>query len=200
MKQRRIYLLLCGVLLGAVGPATCRPPAAEPPPLPDFQNQEDYRIGAGDVLQISVWKNQELSVEVPVRADGRISVPLLDDVQAEGLTAIELKDVITDQLSEYITNPDVTVIVAVINSKRVYVIGEVPRPGPIPMVQPLRVLEVISIAGGFNTFADKNNIRILRNSGNEVIEYRFDYEAFLRGGNPEANMYLMPGDTVVVPD
>jgi polysaccharide export outer membrane protein len=174
---------------------------APPPPEPGPMDRADYVIGPSDVLRIQVWKNPELSVELPVRPDGKISVPLADDVQAAGLTTSELKDVLTQALSEYIAAPDVTVMVRDIRSKSVHVVGEVVRPTLVPLVIDMRALEAIAIAGGFSPFADKSDIRVLRpNPDGSVIEYRFNYKAFLAGKHPESNLRLQPGDTVVVPD
>jgi polysaccharide export outer membrane protein len=159
----------------------------------------DYVIGAGDQLTIRVWKNPDLSVAVPVRPDGKISVPLLDDVQAEGFTAIELKEVITRDLSEYVTNPDVTVVVEQIN-KAVYVLGEVGRKGPILLSRDLRVTDAISAAGGFGTFADKKRVKVIRRQDGGELEYRFNYDAYVAGKAPGTNLLLVPGDTIVVPD
>ena len=169
------------------------------PPEPPLMEKADYVIGAGDRLTIRVWKNMELSVSVPVRPDGKISVPLLDDVQAEGFTAIELKEVITRDLSEYVTNPDVTVVVETI-SKRIYVLGEVARQGPIFLANDTRVTDAISSAGGFGTFANKDKIKVIRRSENGEVEYRFDYDAYVAGKAPGTNLLLVPGDTIVVPD
>jgi polysaccharide export outer membrane protein len=172
-----------------------------PPPEPDVLERDVYVIGHGDRLRITVWKNPELSVnEVPVRPDGKISVPLLNDVQAAGLTPEELKELLTRSLAEYVQNPDVTVVVIDILSKRVNVIGEVTRSGPIALTQDMRVLDAITVAGGFGPFADKDDIRILRRSGGEIVEYRFDYGRYLSGDAPKSNMLLQPGDTIVVPD
>lgn len=160
-----------------------------------------YTIGVTDVLKISVWKNPELSVDVPVRADGMISVPLIDDVQAEGLTPPELKEVITLELSEFITAPDVTVIVLQMNSRFVSVIGEVAQETRVPLTRDLRVLEAIALAGGFSTFADRSDVRIVRrNADGSESEYRFDYSAYIRGRAPGTNIVLQPGDTIIVPD
>jgi polysaccharide export outer membrane protein len=186
-------LLMLAVSLGCAGGGTPHPP--EPP----LMEKADYVIGAGDVLGIRVWKTEELSVEVPVRPDGKISVPLLDDIQAEGLTALELKEVITRDLGEYVTSPDVTVVVKTVN-KRVYMLGEVARRGPIELASDLRVTDAISAAGGFGTFADKKNIKVIRRSGEGEVEYRFNYDAYLAGKAPGTNLLLAPGDTVVVPD
>jgi len=174
---------------------------AEPPPEPSVLERPSYVIGHGDVLRISVWRNDELSVQaVPVRPDGKISVPLLDDVQAAGLTPEELKELLTQALSEYVANPDVTVIVTQVNSKQVFVIGAVQRSGPMPLRQDMRVLNAISAAGGFSPFAEKGDVRVIRDTQNGLVEYRFDYGAYLKGRAPESNLLLRPGDTIVVPE
>jgi polysaccharide export outer membrane protein len=175
--------------------------ASPPPPEAGPMDRADYVIGSADVLRIQVWRNPELSVDVPVRPDGKISVPLANDVQAAGLTATELKDVITQALTEFVAAPDVTVMVREIRSKSVHVVGEVARPTVLQLVVDMRALEVIAAAGGFTPYADKSDIRILRpNPDGTVVEYRFNYNAFLRGKQPEGNLRLQPGDTVVVPD
>jgi polysaccharide export outer membrane protein len=161
-----------------------------------------YTIGVTDVLKITVWRNPDLSVEqVPVRSDGMISVPLINDVQAEGMTPEELKDVITRELSEYITEPSVTVVVVGMNSRYVSVIGEVGQDTRVPLTRDLRVLEAIASAGGFGAFADKSDVRIVRrNADGTESEYRFDYDAYIRGRAPRTNIVLQHGDTIVVPD
>lgn len=164
-------------------------------------DRETYRIGVTDVLRISVWKNPELDVVVPVRPDGRISFPLLDDIQAEGLRVMELKEILTRELAEYITAPDVTVIVLEMNSQFVSIMGAVPANTRIPITRDLRVLEAIAQAGGFTTFADKNDIRIVRRGpGGEEVEYRFDYNAYIKGKAPGTNIVLQHGDMVIVPE
>lgn len=183
---------VCGCQTRAISP---------PPPDPDPMDRSGYVVGVEDVLQISVWKNEELSVVVPVRPDGKISVPLVDDVQAEGLTAMEIKEVLTRELSEFITAPDVTVVVVEMKSRYVNVIGAVPRSGQIPLVKDLRVLEAIAMMGGFALFADSGNVRIVRRQpdGGEV-EYRFDYDAYIKGRAPGTNIVLRSGDTIIVPE
>lgn len=163
--------------------------------------RETYVIGVTDMLKILVWKNQELEVLVPVRPDGKISFPLLDDIQAEGLQVMELKEILTRELSEYIVAPDVTVIVVEMNSQFVSVLGEVQRSGRIPLTRDLRVLEAVATVGGFTTFADTDDIRIVRRSGDGTeIEYRFDYDAYIKGKAPGTNIVLRNGDTVIVPE
>lgn len=172
-----------------------------PPTDPDPMDRQAYVIGVNDKIQISVWRNNDLSINVPVRSDGKISVPLIDDVQAEGLTAMELKEVITRELAEYITAPDVTVIVSEMRSKGFSIIGAVGRNTRIPLTGEVRVLEAIALVGGFTTFADKSDIRIVRRGDNgEETEFRFDYDAYIKGRAPGTNIVLQDGDTIIVPD
>ena len=187
------------VMLALAAAMGCAGGGMPHPPESPLMEKADYVIGAGDRLTIRVWKNPELSVSVPVRPDGKISVPLLDDVQAEGFTALELKEVLTRDLSEYVTNPDVTVVVEQIN-KVIYVLGEVARKGPIQLASDLRVTDAISAAGGFGTFANKKKIKVIRRSEQGEVEYRFNYDAYVAGKAPGTNLLLVPGDTIVVPD
>lgn len=170
------------------------------PPEPAAGERDDYVIGIPDQLSIVVWKNPELSVEIPVRRDGKISVPLVDDVQAEGLTPEELKEVLTEALAEFVTAPDVTVIVTAINSHTVTVIGGVARSGQIALIRQMRVVEAIASMGGFNAWAKKDRIKIIRQVDGQLVEYIFDYGAYSAGKAPDSNLLLQPGDTVVVPD
>jgi len=167
-------------------------------PAPD----EPYIIGNTDVLFISVWRNEELTLAVPVRTDGKISFPLLDDVQAAGLTPEELKAVITESLREYVEDPDVTVVVREMNSKVAAVVGNgVLRSGVVVVQGDTRVLDAIARVGGFTQFADTSRIKVLRRTPEGgVLEYRFNYDAFVDGDAPSSNFRLKPGDTIVVPD
>jgi polysaccharide export outer membrane protein len=200
MDDRR--WVLGALLLAMLGSLVlgCASPGAPFPPEPSPGAREDYVIGIPDVLRIVVWRNQELSVEVPVRSDGKISVPLVDDVQAEGLTAEELKEVLTEALSEYVTAPDVTVIVQEINSHTVTVVGAVARSGQLPLVRQTRVLEAIATMGGFTIWAKKDHVKIIRKSESGPIEYLFNFGDYASGKAPDSNLVLEPGDTVVVPD
>jgi len=188
---------VAGAALLACAGRSLSPPPTDPKPM----DRPPYRIGVTDVLQIVVWKNEDISVQVPVRPDGKISVPLLDDVQAEGLTPVELKEVLTRELAEYVTAPDVGVIVLQMNSQFVSVVGEVGRNAQIPLTKDLRVLEAIAAVGGFSTFADKSDIRIVRRraDGSEA-EFAFDYEAYIKGNAPGTNIVLQDGDTIIVHD
>lgn len=189
-----------GLLLACAGTARQLPPAAALE-TQALEANASYVIGPNDVLQITVWKNPELSLEqVVVRPDGKISFPLLDDVQAAGLTPLELKQVLADRLSEYITAPHVTVVVRQINSKNVYVLGEVARQGAIPLRVDMRVVDALALAGGFTPYADRRRVKIIRNvDGSGPVEFVFDYEAFVEGRNLEQNIPLLPGDKIVVP-
>jgi polysaccharide export outer membrane protein len=187
--------------LGAALALACAQAPSPPPPEPGTFDREDYVIGPADVLRIVVWKNTDLSADVPVRPDGKISVPLLNDVQAAGLTTSELKETLTKSYAEYVTAPDVTVIVADVRSKIVYVVGEVQRPQAIQLSMDMRALDAIASSGGFTPYASKSSIKILRpGPDGRLITYLFDYKAFLRGQHPESNLRLQPGDTIVVPD
>ncbi len=197
---------VAALLALALGPAACAGSAREQPTAAQLetsavQAQEDYVIGPRDILTIVVWREQELSVpRAEVRLDGKISVPLIDDVQAAGRTPLQLKDDLTTRLKEYVTAPVVTVVVASVGSKLVYVIGEVSREGPINMQPDMRVLDAIGLAGGLNPFAGKSRIKIIRSQGPAPAEFVFDYDGFVDGKDLAQNILLVPGDTIVVPE
>ncbi len=175
---------------------------SQPPPQPAHLEHEEYVIGVRDQLHISVWKNPELSMGVIVRMDGKISVPLLDDVQAEGLTPMELKEVLAREFSEYVASPDVTVMVRQMNSQFVLLMGDgASRNTQVPLTRDLRVVDAIALGGGFSSFADRGDIRsVSRRQGGAEVEYRFDYDAYIKGKAPGTNIVLRNRDTVIVPD
>ena len=151
--------------------------------------------------RITVGRNEELSIASPVRNDGKISGPLLDDVQAEGLTPLELKEVLTRELAEYITAPDVTVIVLQMNSRFVSVLGGAKQEARVPLTRDLRVLEAIAQVGGFDVFAQKSDVRIIRRGADGTeSEYGFDYDAYIKGNAPGTNIILQTGDTIIIPE
>ena len=158
-----------------------------------------YRIGPQDVVQIDVWKEPEITRTIPVRPDGKISLPLLNDVQASGLTAMQLAGVIRDGLTKYLTNPQVTVTVTQINSRRVFITGEVSRAGAIPLLPNMTALQALSSAGGFTQFARPKNIYILRVVEGKQVKYPFNYKEVVKGKYEEQNILLQPGDVIVVP-
>jgi polysaccharide biosynthesis/export protein len=159
----------------------------------------NYIIGGQDVLDISVWKETELTRSVPVRPDGKISMPLLNDVQAAGLTPTQLAALITERLKKFVTNPQVTVIVTQINSQRVYLLGEVSRPGAYPILPGMTILQGLSSAGGFTQFAKMKSIYLLREVGGKQEKYPFNYKDVINGHHLEQNLVLKAGDTIVVP-
>src|ERR1700756_1599405 len=137
--------------------------------------EAEYKIGPQDVLQIDVWKEPEITRTIPVRPDGKISLPLLSDVQAAGLTSLELASSISEGLKKYLNNPQVTVTVTEINSRRVYVTGEVGRPGALPLLPNMTVLQAVSSCGGFTQFAKIKKIYVLRQEDGKQVKYPFNY-------------------------
>jgi polysaccharide export outer membrane protein len=158
-----------------------------------------YVIGAQDVLDVSVWKEPDLSRQVPVRPDGKISLPLLNDVQAAGLTPTELAAQITTGLDKFMTSPQVTVIVSQINSQRIYILGEVSHVGAYVLLPGMTILQALSNAGGFSVFANLKNIYVLRQENGKPQKYPFNYKEVLAGKKTEQNIELKAGDTIVVP-
>jgi polysaccharide export outer membrane protein len=171
---------------------------------PERQNgaelPEGYRIGAGDVLQISVWKEPDASVpQIVVRADGKITLPLIKEVQVAGLTPPEAEKLLMQRFEKFIRGVDVTVIVREVNSWRVYMVGAVRGVGPIPLRSRLTVLQALTLAGGLTDYAKRKQIYILRNEDGRQVRLNFNYEAVIRGEQMEQNIVLQPDDTIVVP-
>ncbi|MGA8870832.1 MAG: polysaccharide biosynthesis/export family protein [Candidatus Acidiferrales bacterium] len=159
----------------------------------------NYVIGPQDVLDIDVWKEPELTRSVPVRPDGKISLALLNDVQAAGLTPTQLSEEITTKLKKFMTDPQVTVIVTQINSQRVYILGEMTRPGAYPLLPGMTVLQALSSAGGFTIFANSKKIYVLRSEGGKQEKLPFNYKEVVKGKNADENIVLKAGDQIVVP-
>jgi polysaccharide export outer membrane protein len=161
---------------------------------------DDYVIGAGDVLAVNVWKEPDASVpSAVVRPDGKISMPLLKEVSVVGLTPKQVEKQISDQLAQFITGADVTIVVAGIHSKKVYLAGAVRKEGPIPYSYQMTVMQALSEGGGLSDYAKRAKIYILRNENGRQFRLPFDYNAVLKGERMELNIILQPGDTVVVP-
>lgn len=159
-----------------------------------------YIISPGDVLDISVWKEPDISFRgLPVRPDGKISLPLINDVQAAGLTATQLSVSITQKLKKFIEDPQVTVVVAAVNSQHYYVLGEVLHAGVFPLLPGITVLQALSAAGGFTQFANTKKIYILRSVNGEQHKMPFNYKDVVEGKNLQENIELKPGDTIIVP-
>jgi polysaccharide export outer membrane protein len=177
-------------------PATAAATAA-----PDKAHSDDsYQIGANDVLAINVWKEPDISRSVPVRSDGKISLPLAGELQASGQTPRQLEEEITKRLKSYISDPEVTVIVSESKSQKINILGMVSRPGTYLLSGSTTVLDAIAMTGGFKDFAKQKSIYILRSNPNGTQKrFPFNYKDVIKGKSLEQNIRLMPGDTVVVP-
>ena len=175
-----------------------KPAARVQAPDASATSTSDYVIGADDTLHISVWKEPDLSETLPVRPDGKISMPLLNDVMAAGLTPLELKDSITEKLKKYMADPRVTVVVTAMNSRRIFVSGEVVHTGPMVLLPHMTMLQALAQAG-FTQFANVKGIYLLRTENGKQEKLPFNYKEVVKGNHPEQNIVLKPGDTVVVP-
>jgi polysaccharide export outer membrane protein len=180
----------------APSPGTAKPPVAIPAgaPLP-----ADYVIGPEDVLTIIFWREKDLSSEVIVRPDGRISLPVLQDVSAVGLTPEQLRESLTKTAERFVEDPNVTVVVKEIKSRKVFITGEVTRPGPYNITAPMTIVQLIAMAGGLLEYADAKNIVIVRTENGKETSYKFNYREVSEGKNLKQNIQLKPGDTVIVP-
>ena len=201
--NHRITVFVCAVaaILLASRPAVAAQQASymssDKKPQAQGPTDSDYRLGPGDKLRIEVYKDTQLSQSVQVRPDGKITLPLVGDIDATGRTPIELRDTIANALKEYITSPTVTVIVVEALAAQVYVMGEVSHPGPMPMHGPTTILQALAMAGGFKEFANTKDVRVLRPSGNGTQTLHFNYKDAINGDLKP--FYLRSGDTVIVP-
>jgi len=167
-------------------------------PQEEIQAQPDpspYLLGPNDVLNIFVWREAELTQDAVVMPDGRITFPMIGEIMAQGRTVMWLKETITERLKDYVSNPEVTVIVRESRSRRIYTIGKLNRPGPYPLEPDMTVLQALSTAGGFTEWADRKFIMIIRREENKETLYRFNYQEFISGKNLEQNIVLKPNDT-----
>jgi polysaccharide biosynthesis/export protein len=176
--------------------------SATPPPMaaaPGVTLPPEYTVGADDVLSIVFWRDKELTADVTVRPDGKISLPLLNDVQASGLTPAQLKDRIVEESKKYVEDPNVTVVVKEIRSRKVYITGEVRKPGPFLLTGAMTVLQMISIAGGLADYAKPEKISVVRVENGKPVSFRFNYKEVIEGKKLSQNIELKPGDTIIVP-
>jgi polysaccharide export outer membrane protein len=178
----------------ALGAAGC---GAKAPAIVTAPSAPVYVIGVSDLLTVTFWQDQN-AVDVVVRPDGKISVPLLNDVQAAGLTPEQLALALEEAASKYITEPDATVMVKEVRSRKVFVLGEVGNPGMVPLSGDMTVLQLIAISGGLLEYADKKNIVIIRTENGQEQRLKFNYNDVVGGKNLQQNIFLQPGDTVVV--
>jgi polysaccharide export outer membrane protein len=212
-RSRRNGLLsatTCFALSMAVWAQAAPAPASQAPQAPPAQSSDvasttkphdaSFMIGNDDVLAINVWKEPDISRSIPVRSDGKISLPLVGEVQATGQTPLKLEQEIAARLKSYIAEPEVTVIVQQINSQKFNILGQVTRPGSYAIANAATVLDAIAIAGGFRDFAKQKSIYILRQGADgSQTRLRFNYKEVVKGQNPAQNIKLLPRDTIVVP-
>ena len=163
-------------------------------------HDEKFVIGNNDVLSINVWKEPDLTRAVPVRSDGKISLPLVGEIEAAGRTPLQLELDITQKLKNFITAPEVSVIVQQVNSRKYNVLGEVSKPGSYPLTTTTTIMDAIAAAGGFRDFAKKTGVYVLRNGAyGQQSRLKFNYKDFIKGKDPRQNIQLEPNDTVIVP-
>ena len=214
--KKRLYLAAAISLISFSAPARAQGPvqnnitaanvkilatnnsSSSQPPKPTTESP-DYSIAPDDVLIIDVWKEPEISRTVPVRRDGKISLPLLNDVQAAGLTPTQLSSEIVEKLRATVIHPRVTVIVAQMSSQRIYILGQVNRGGAYPLVPDMTAVQALSIAGGLTPFAKRKKIHIMRTENGETKMLPVNYQEVVNGRQSQQNIQLKPGDTIVVP-
>lgn len=180
---------------GARGTSAAPPPAA-PAGVP---TPPGYVIGPDDALAVVFWREKDLSADVVVRPDGMISLPLLNDVKAEGLTPEQLRVALTAAAGKFVEEPTVTVVVKAINSRKVFITGQVGKPGPYPLAGPMTVLQLIAMSGGVAEYAKKSKVVVVRKDSGKDVIYPFNYEEVMEGKKLQQNIELKPGDTVIVP-
>jgi len=205
MKRTWIAAVAALLLLGSMAFAqNANPPASSPTPETAAnppaaaETGPSYVIGPEDVLHVAVWKEPDLTATLPVRPDGKISLPLLNDVQAAGMTPMQLAGSLTEKLRKYVADPRVTVVVTQINSKRIYMVGEVSHTGAMPMLPNMTVLQAISSAG-LTQFANTKRIYVLRVENGKQVKLPVNYHRLVKGEEMDRNYVLQPGDTIVVP-
>jgi polysaccharide export outer membrane protein len=199
MARQLISAALFVLAAAVAGSALSQEPVKAIPGRDQTPGPGEYRIGPEDVLQISVWKNEAMSQTVPVRPDGKISLPLLNDLQAAGLTPIQLRDVLVKKLVEYIPAPEVSVIVREVHSFKVSVIGEVRRPGRYELRSRATVVDLLAQSEGFTEFASRARIVVLRPEGTTMKRIPFNYNKVISANGEAENFFLQAGDIVLVP-
>lgn len=182
-------------------------PAAAQAPVPAPENvvptgvtpPDDYVIGPEDVLEVVFWREKDLSGQVMVRPDGMVSLPLLNDVQAAGLSVEQFRQNLLKAAGRYVENPSAAVIVRTINSRKIFITGEVNKPGAYALGGPMTVVQLLTLAGGFKEYADQKNVAIVRVEDGKTVRHKFNYKDYARGKNTQQDIALKPGDTVIVP-
>ena len=210
LRSRGAWVLACVVLSTPLFAQTQKPAApaqsvpeaataAAAPRVSDPVVPPGYVIGTDDVLSIVYWKDKDMSADAKVRPDGRIALPLINEVQAAGLTPQQLHAKLVEESKKYMEDANITVVVREINSRKAFITGEVNKPGPYPLTAPTTVMQLISMAGGLREYADAKKIMIMRTENGRQISLPFNYKDVAAGKKLEQNILLKPGDTVVVP-
>jgi polysaccharide export outer membrane protein len=213
MTKNRILAGMAAASLGAwlalgPNPASAQPQASKSAgkpsaqraaAMPAAQAEGDYRVGLGDSIQVSVWKEPEASTIVVVRPDGKISLPLVNDLEVSGKTPMEIQEILAAKLSPFIKDPNVTVTVKEIHSHKVYVLGQVNKAGSYQIVQPTTILQMLTDAGGLQPYAKAKSIYVLRTENGQQRKLSFNYKDVVQGKKIEQNIFVQPGDTIVVP-
>lgn len=176
-----------------------QPPAVTPTAPAGVALPADYIIGPEDVLQVLFWREKDMSADVIVRPDGKISLPLLNDVVVAGLTPDQVRQQVTEEAKKFVEDPNATVVVKQINSRKVYITGNVERPGPFPLLRATTVLQLIAMAGGLKEFAKAGDIVVVRSDLGQQLSYGFSYDDLKNRKNLSQNILLKPGDVVIVP-
>ena len=192
-------IIICGIGIFIQSMAAEKAVASPPETKKATVADSSYIIGPMDILEIQVWREPDFSRQVLVRPDGKITFPLIGDIQASGMNTLGLKALLAEKLKGFVDDPEVTVIVVESRSKIFYIIGRVNRPGTYPLSPNMTVLQALSVAGGFGEWAHKDNIRIIRRSDGKEEILPFDYDKVISGKNLEQNILLESNDTIVVP-
>lgn len=195
-KRVGLFLVVVTMIAGAVPAARAQGAA---PVQTGLATPPGYTIGPDDVLSVVFWREKDMSADVVVRPDGLVTLPLLNDVQAAGLTPEQLRERLTAAAGKFVTDPNVTVVVKAINSRKVFITGQVMKAGPYPLGGPTSVLQLIATAGGLQEFAKNDKIVILRMEDGKQVTFRFNYREVMQQKNLQQNIELKPGDTVLVP-
>lgn len=200
LKASLLMLCALGVSTAAQTPATAQPAAAPPArSSADIVAPADYVIGPDDVLGVLFWRDEALSGDFVVRPDGKISLPLLNEVSVVGMTPEQLREVLLAKAREFVEEPSLAIVVREIHSRKVFITGQVARPGSYPLTSPTTVLQLIALAGGLTDYADGKNIVILRKEAGKEASRKFNYQDVRKGKKLEQNVMLTVGDTVIVP-
>lgn len=203
----RFGLVCLTCLLAADASAQQRPPQASAAPASSADPKASasvalpsgYLIGAGDILSVVFWRDKDMSAEVTVRPDGNVSLPLLNDITAAGITPEQLRTKIVEAASKYVEDPNATVVVKEVHSRNVFITGNVAKPATYPLLNDMTVLQLIAAAGGLQEYADSKNIVVIRSESGKSQYHKFNYKDVLSQKNVQQNITLKPGDTVVVP-